>query len=216
VPADQTNDAPAAPVSKRGKIDWASALMAVVTIVALLTAAWFHFRSATKVKSLAVGDPAPLVRLIDLDSSEPLLMLGLKGKVVWIVFWSAEAKDASKTLAAIARASSKIRAHRRFTMLTAAIEAEKPDKVRAVMTETGVDVPVYLASADSRLRFGAETADPPLHVLIDAGGQVITIARGAGQSTLDRIVLQAQHRLDELDPEGNTRFAYRSPERATF
>jgi hypothetical protein len=207
VPADQTNDAPAASVSRRSKVDWASALMAAVAIVALVAAAWFRFGSTTKVKSLAVGDPAPLVRLIDLDSSEPLLMLGLKGKVVWIVFWSAEAKDASKTLAAIARASSKIKAHRRFTMLTAAIEADKPDKVRAVVTEAGADLPVYLASADSRLRFGAEIADPPLHVLIDAQGQVIAIARGAGQSTLDRLADQAGRQLEELDPEGNTRFA---------
>jgi hypothetical protein len=188
--------------------------LAAVTIVALMTAAWFHFRSATKVKALAIGDTAPLVRLIDLDSSEPLLMLGLKGKVVWIVFWSAEANDAPKTLAAIARASSKIKAHRRFSMLTAAIEADKPDKVRAVIGESGVDLPVYLAGADSRLRFGAETADPALHVLIDAVGQVITIARGVGQSTLDRIALQAERQLEELDPDGNTRFAGMNPQGA--
>ena len=36
-----------------------------------------------------------------------------------------------KTLAAIARASSKIKSHRRFTMLTAAVEADQPEKVRA-------------------------------------------------------------------------------------
>jgi hypothetical protein len=216
VPADQTNDAQPAPASHRARFDWTSALMAAVTIVALLGAAWFRSSSATKVKSLALGDPAPLLRLVDLDSSEPLLMLGLKGKVVWIVFWSAEAHDAPKTVAAIARASSKIKAHRRFTMLTAAVEADKPDKVRAVVNETKVDLPVYLASADSRLRFGAENADPPLHVLIDALGQVIAIARGAGQSTLDRIADQAQSELEQLDPQGNTRFAYRSHERARF
>jgi hypothetical protein len=58
-------------------------------------------------------------------------------------------------------------------------------------------------------RFGAEKADPPLNVLIDAEGQVIAIARGAGDATLERLVDQAKRQLDELDPLGNTRFAHR-------
>jgi hypothetical protein len=202
------SEPPAAQAPKRRSIDWVSALMAAVTLIALFTAASFRFGSTAKVKSLTVGEPAPLLQLVDLDSSEPLLMLGLKGKVVWIVFWSAEAQNAPGTLAAIARASSKLRSHRRFNMLTAAVEIDKPDRVRTVISEAGVDLPVYLASADSRLRFGAEQADPPLQVLIDAEGQVMAIARGAGQSTLDRLADQAQRRLDELDPQGNTRFAY--------
>ncbi len=181
--------------------------MAAVSIVALLVAAWFRSGSATSVKPLSIGDSAPLVQLIDLESSEPVLMVGLKGKVVWFVFWSAEAHDAPKTLAAIARCSSKLKAHSRFTLLTAAVDADQPNKVRAAIAGAGVDIPVYLATAESRLRFGAEKADPPLHVLIDSAGQVIAIARGSSQSTLDRIAQQAQHRLEELDPDGNTRFA---------
>ena len=208
MPADRTNDAQPTSAPKRGRFDWPSAVMAVVSIVALLVAAWFRSGSSSGVKPLSVGDSAPLMQLIDLESSEPVLMLGLKGKVVWIVFWSAQAHDAPKTLAAIARASSKIKSHRRFTMLTAAVEADQPEKVRATISQAGVDIPVYLATALCRHRFGAENADPPLHVLIDSAGEVIALARGTGQSTLDRIVIQAQHRLEELDPEGNTRFAW--------
>ena len=94
--------------------------------------------------------------------------------------------------------------------MTAAVESGEPDRVRAVVAESGVDLPVYLASPDSLRRFAAENADPPLNVLIDAEGQVIAIARGAGEATLDRLADQAKRRLDELDPMGNTRFAHRT------
>jgi hypothetical protein len=205
------NEVTPADVKKCAGFDWPSAVMATVAIAALLAAAWFRSGSTTKVKSISVGESAPLLRLTDLDSGEPLVMLGLKGKVVWLVFWSAGARDAPQSLAAIARASSKLRSHRRFAILTAAAEADNPGRVRAALAESQSDLPAYLASADNRLRFGAENADPPLHVLIDAEGQVLTIARGTSQSTLDRIADQARRHLDELAPADNTRFASRSP-----
>jgi hypothetical protein len=209
VPADREEAGDSTPVRARANFDWASTVMAAVTIVALLAVLWFRFGAVSKVKPLSVGDKAPLLRLFDLESREPLLVLGLKGKVVWIVFWRADASDAPQALAAIARASSTIRAHRRFSMFAAAVGAGKPDHVREVMVQSGVSLPVYLAGADSVARFGAEPADPPLHVLLDEDGQVMAMARGTGQSTLDRLADQARRRLDELDPHGTTRFAFR-------
>ena len=82
--------------------------------------------------------------------------------------------------------------------------------MRAVVAESGVDLPVYLASPDSLHQFAAESAEPPLNVLIDADGQIIALARGAGPATLDRLADQAKRLLDELDPMGNTRFAERA------
>ncbi len=195
--------------AKRRSIDWASAAMAAVAIIALLVAASFRFGWPTKVKPVAVGEPAPILQLVDLDSSESVILLGLKGKVVWLVFWSAEAPDAPQTLAAIARASSKLRPHRRFTILTAAVEADQPNRVRSIIADTGLNLPVYLASAETRLRFGAENANPPLQVLIDSEGRIMAIARGASPSTLDRLADQVERRLEELDPQGTTRFAFR-------
>lgn len=199
----------AARAPRRWSIDWLSALMATATVAALLGAAWLRSGSFNSQPSLSVGDHVPVLQLVDLDSSEPILMAGLKGKVVWIVFWSAEGPAASSRLAAIARASKGLRAHRRFSLVTAAAPAGEPERVRAVIAESGVDLPVYLASPDSLRRFAVENAEPPLNVLIDPEGQVIAIARGAGDATLDRLADQAKRRLDELDPMGNTRFAHR-------
>jgi hypothetical protein len=194
---------------KRRSVDWLSVVMATVTVAALLGAAWFKSGSFTARRSLSVGDRVPVLQFVDLDSSEPILMAGLKGKVVWIVFWSANEPAASSRLSAIARVSSRIRTHRRFSLVTAAVEAGEPERVRAVVAQSGVDLPVYLASPESLRRFAAENGDPPLNVLIDAEGQVIAIARGAGDATLERLADQAKRQLDELDPMGNTRFAHR-------
>jgi hypothetical protein len=95
-------------------------------------------------------------------------------------------------------------------MVTAAVESGDPKRVREVVAQSGVELPVYLASPDSLRRFSAPSADPPLNVLVDADGQIIAMARGAGDSMLDRLADQAKRLLDELDPMGNTRFAERA------
>jgi hypothetical protein len=100
--------------------------------------------------------------------------------------------------------------HRRFALVTAAIESEDPAVVRAAVAASGVDLPVYLAGPETRRRYHTQTADPPLHIVIDTGGQVVTMARHAGPDTIDRIAKQVRRRLDELDPIGETRFASRS------
>ena len=93
-------------------------------------------------------------------------------------------------------------------MVAAAVEADNPDRVRAAAAASGVKLPVYLASAETRRRFGALQADPPLNVLIDAGRPYRRrIARGTSPQTIERIAGQARTLLDELGPLDNTRFA---------
>jgi hypothetical protein len=79
--------------------------------------------------------------------------------------------------------------------------------VRAVVAESGVKLPIYLASAESRRRFGALEADPPLNVLVDAEGHIATFARGTSPQTLERIADQATRMLDELGAPNDSRFA---------
>ena len=82
-----------------------------------------------------------------------------------------------------------------------------PTRRREAMAEVHATLPVYLATPETRRRFGVQDADPPLHLLIDERGQVAALARGAGQATIDRLASQARAWLDELDPMRNTRFA---------
>ena len=198
----------------RRRIDAMSGLMSAITLAALIGAVWMRFGpSSRESPTVAVGRAAPPLRLLDMETSEPLVLVGLEGKVVWVVFWSAEAASGRSCLAELAAAVKRLQAHRRFALVTAAVEAGAPAHVRAAVAAIGVDLPVYLASATTRRQFGAETADPPLHVLIDADGRVLAMAVGAGRPTLERFAAQAGRRLDELDPLGETRFAARGGRR---
>jgi hypothetical protein len=192
----------------RRRIDAMSGLMSAITLAAVLGTVWVRFGPPSReAPMVAVGRAAPPLRLLDVETSEPLVLIGLEGKVVWVVFWSAEAASGRSCLTELAAAGKRLRAHRRFALVTAAVEAGDPRRVRATVAALGVDLPVYLAGAATLRQFGAERADPPLHVLIDADGRVRAMARGAGRATIERFAAQAGRRLDELDPLGETRFA---------
>ena len=83
--------------------------------------------------------------------------------------------------------------------------------MRAALAKNHATLPAYLAGPETCRRFGAGPADPPLHLLSDAQGRIVAIARGGGQGTINRLETQAQGWLEELDPMGNTRFAMIRP-----
>jgi hypothetical protein len=147
------------------------------------------------------------LRLLDVETSEPVVLLGLRGKVVWVVFWSSKSPSAGSSLRAIEPAWVSLKARGRFVMAAAAIDADHPAHVRAAVAESGTKLPVYLASAEALRRFGAHDADPPLNVLIDPDGHIAALARGTSPQTIERIAAQAGRLLDELGPIEETRFA---------
>ena len=199
---DEARDIPT-----RRRIDGITATMIVVTVALLLGAAWLWTRRLPENEPPAVGKLAQLLRLLDLETSEPVILVGLRGKVIWVVFWSADSPAGRSSLAAIEPAWSALKAEKRFAMVAAAVEADHPDRVRAAVAESGVKLPVYLASPETRKRFGVLEADVPLHVLIDAEGRIGTLARGSSPQTIERIAGQARRLLDELGPVEDTRFA---------
>jgi hypothetical protein len=144
---------------------------------------------------------------LDLETSEPLILLGLKGKIVWVVFWSANSTSGKASLPMLEAAWKRLKQNRRFSLIAAAVDSEAAQQVRSTITAAKATMPVYLASLETRRRFGALDADPPLHLLIDEQGRIATLARGASRQTIDRLATQAQSRLNELDPLRNTRFA---------
>lgn len=195
------------PYPKR-RVDAMSGLMMLVTLAALLGAAWMRLgRSSPEPASASVGADAPPLRLIDLQTSEPIVLLGLNQKVVWVVFWSAAAPSGRACLPELEAASRRLRLHRKFALVPAAVEVEDPSAVRAAIKAADFKLPAYLAGPETRRRFGAEKADPPLHVLFDVGGRILAMARGGSAPAIGRIAEEAQNRLDEVDPVGETRVA---------
>ena len=115
------------PYPKR-RIDAMSGVMLLVTLAALGGAAWMRFgRSSVPEGSTAdVAAVAPPLRLIDLETSEPVVLVGLNSKVVWVVFWSAGAASGQSCLTELESATKRLRTHRRFAMVMAAVESERP------------------------------------------------------------------------------------------
>jgi hypothetical protein len=184
--------------------------MAVVTVVLVAGVCYLRFGRAARVEPPALGTALPPLRLLDLKTSEPLIMVGQRGKVVWIVFWSADAASGMADLAALEVVWKRFKSHRRFSLVTAALEVEHPERVRAALAAVKASLPAYLAAPETSRLF-AGTADPPVHVLVSPDGRIAALARGSAPETIQRLAAQVQGWLDELDPLGNTWFAAIGP-----
>lgn len=189
------------------RVDRIGLLLAAATVVFVGGAAWLRFRQPAIPEPPALGATLPPLGLRNLETSEPLLLVGLKGKVVWVVFWSAGSPSGKAVLPRLEDAWRRLRSNRRFTLVAAAVDSSDPDRVRAALAEAHASLPAYLATLETRRRFGAERGDPPLHLLVDADGRIAALVHGAGRDTVDRIRDQARGLLEDLDPLGPTRFA---------
>ncbi len=189
------------------RLDRVSVLLALVTFVLVCWTAWLRFGPASRPEPPAVGQALPPLRLVDLETAEPRVLLGAKGKVSWVVFWSAGSASGRTGLAQLEGVWKRLKPHRRFTMVTAAVNSDQPERVRAALAEIHAAVPAYLAGPETLQRFGAELGDPPLHLLVDGDGRIAALVRGAGQDTINRLESQVQRWLEEIDPLGNTWFA---------
>lgn len=201
------------PYPKR-RVDPVPGLMLLVTLAALGGAGWLrlgNLPTAQVAQTAAVGAEAPLLRLIDPATSEPVVMVGLHDRVAWVVFWSAGATSGRACLRDLESATRKLRLHQRFAIVAAAVEVEQGALVRSEARDAGFPRPVYLAGPETCRRFHAGSADPPVHILIDDRGQVLAMARGADDGTIARLAEIVQRRLDELEPAGQTRFACQAP-----
>jgi len=183
-----------------------SVLSALVTLVLVGWTAWLRFDPASRPEPPAVGLALPPLRLLDLETAEPLVLLGAKGKVTWIVFRSAGSPSGRASLSKLEGVWKRLKSHRRFTMATAAINSDQPvGYVELAMTHRSASRCVFTTC------FGAELADPPLHLLVDGEGRIAALVRGAGQDAINRLAAQVQRWLEEMDPLGNTRFARTNP-----
>jgi hypothetical protein len=203
----ETAERPGSGKQSGRRVDWLSLLMAVITLAAIGWAAWRHLARADRLTPLSVGSHVPPLALLDLDKSERLLMTGQKGKVVWLFFWSADSARGREELTRLKPFWTRLRQHERFSPVAAAVDYDRPDRVRSVYSEMHATFPAYLAPPETLRRFAVGTSDPPLHVLIDAGGQIAVLARAESPEALRRLAAQVQGWLDALDPRGPSRFA---------
>jgi hypothetical protein len=178
--------------------------MAMVTSVALVWAAWLRFGPEGPAEPPAIGSQSPPLRLLDPETTEPLVLLGLRGRVVWVTFWTT---GSPSDVAGLDRVWRRLRGRRQFSMVAAAVDNPPPGRVRAAVGQPKSGLPVYLATPETCRAFGAASRNLPLHLLIDERGRVGALARGSGNEILSRLSAQAERWLDAMEPLGDTHFA---------
>ena len=119
----------------RRRVDVISAMMSLVTVAAIVGAAWLRYGPKAALDrepatDVTVGEEAPPLRLLDLKTGEPLVLVGLSNRVVWVVFWSAESPSGRECLSELETVWKKLKVNRRFALVTAAVDGEDPTRPR--------------------------------------------------------------------------------------
>jgi hypothetical protein len=187
---------------KRGP-DLVNALLVMVTIIFLIGSCWIRFGTSTNRPSLAVGDLAPSLHLRDLNG-EPLIVLGLWGKVVWLTFWSATSREGLIVVDRLDQIWRGLDKEGGFASFSLVIDDVEPEIVRDLIATRSLRLPAYLASAETCRDYGAAAGDLPLHVVINDDGRILAITRG---SDLEEIEEMVKARLRVLHSAGGALFA---------
>lgn len=187
--------------------DKVSAALAFVASVVVAWFVWFLVGPPLAAEPPALGTRPPTLRLIDPATAEPLVLLGLRGKVVWLTFWSADGPTGESDLADLEAVWTRLKSRPGFAMAALSIDAGRSGRLREAVLSAGATLPVYLATPETRRAFGAGASHLPLHVLIQADGRIGAVVQGHGADTLARLAAQVERRLDEIGPPDRGRFS---------
>lgn len=196
---DEDDDGPTTP-------DRFNLALAAVALVLLAGAAWLRFGPGLSPNPVRVGEPMPPTRLARLHEAGSRLLLGMEGRILWLVFLPADPAEAAPVLPELEAAWGRLRTDSRFGMAVAAAEDHGRDRVRAEFEPFRGKLPLYLAGLDAPRSFGVEAAGGPWHFLVDPHGRVAAVARGSGKETVDRLAKMATDWLDALAPAADARF----------
>lgn len=183
--------------------------MALIASIAIAWTGWLRFGPPPAPEPLSPGAKLPALQLIDPETNEPVLLLGLRNKVVWVTFWSSTVSESDSDLIDLERVWRRFKGREKFAMAAVAVDEARVGRLLELVAKSKVSLPVYLAALETRKRFGADAAKLPFHLLVDETGRVSAVAQGREGATFARLAEQARQRLDKIDPIGNSRFAWR-------
>ena len=194
--------------AKAANIDWISALLALAAslLIAVSGYGWLMGSSngETKPERPSVASIPPPLRLIDPITGEPVVLIGLQGKVVWVSFISAASKNAQADYDALSKVWKGLHLHRKFAMAVVASPSEDRAAIKGLIRAASEKLPTYIAAKETAAAYGVNASNLPFHLVLDPSGKVGAIG---GEGMIDRLAKDATQWLEEIEPSGWTRFA---------
>lgn len=178
--------------------------LAVVALALLAGAAWLRFGAGSAAS--VMGEPMPPTRLSGLHDAGPRLLLGMEGRILWLVLLPVEPAEAEPVLPELVAAWDQLKDDPRFGMAVAATDPLGVEHAGAALETYRGKLPLYLAGVDVPRSLGVEASGEPWHFLVDPQGRVAAVARGSGKETVDRLARMASGWLDGLAPAVEARF----------
>ena len=200
---DEISESEAPTPTARRRPDLLTALMAGFTVIFLVGTLWMRYGPAPQPNPPVVGADAPGIVLVDPWGEDPNLFLGLRGKVVWLTFWSGRSPGVVDTLESIWRRHG---GHRMFSMIAAAEEGTALTEIRSLQQQRGWSLPVYRAAATTRFEYGVQPELIPMHFLLD-DGKILASSLDFPTDPVGELENRLRSRLQELDPGGSMRYA---------
>lgn len=179
---------------------------AVAAALALVAAsAWIYLGFRNRSAPLLVGSRFPPTRFERFEDADPLLVLGLEGRVTWLVFLPIDAREGLEPLAQLESHWREFRSNSRFSLVAATVDHQRPVSSSALGEYRG-RLPLYVADGDVQHLFGVDRVESLRHILIGPRGRIDVIANGSDQETIDRVARRARLWLDALAPPRDARF----------
>jgi len=178
----------------------------VIALAFLAASAWLWLGVGERSSPPVVGSRFPPTRLERLKDADPLLVLGLEGRVTWLVFLPIDAPGGLELLAQLEPFQRQFRSNRRFSLIAATVGSNGPDHPSATLEGYRGHLPLYVADGDVQRLFGVDRVDSPRHILIGPRGRIDLIADGSSRETIDRVARRTRLWLDALAPPRDARF----------
>lgn len=178
----------------------------VVALALLAASAWLWLGVGKRSSPPVVGSRFPPTRLERFNDADPFLVLGLEGRITWLVFLPVNAPEGLEPLDQLEPFQRELRSNRRFSMIAATIDRTGPDHPSSALQEYRGRLPLYVAGGEVQRLFGVERAGSPRHILIGPRGRIDLIVDGADRETIDRVAQRARLWLDVLAPPRDARF----------